>query len=206
MSSLHPILIKIWCNLGKPFKTDSLHEANEVKKTRMDGRNKTLLLTSVLLLMLSVVVGGVYMASAETDQDDAPGSNPPKFINSWRRGPFVGCLDERQRQELMETLSEMREDGATFDEIREYVQAYLGELGVECPRPELTDDQIEALQQLRGEIHEIREGGATPEEIREYLTQKAEELGVELPLKHHVKGFRGFGGAPDRGSLRRQES
>jgi len=31
MSSLHPILIKIWRNLGKPFKTDSLHEALEVK-------------------------------------------------------------------------------------------------------------------------------------------------------------------------------
>jgi len=72
------------------------------------------------------------MASADTDQDDAPGSNPPEIMNSWRRGPFVGCIDEEQRQELQETLDAMREEGATFDEIREYVQAYLEELGVEC--------------------------------------------------------------------------
>ena len=172
----------------------------------MNGRNKTLVLTSVLLLMLSVVAGGIYMASAETDLDDAPGSDPPKFMNGWRRGPFVGCLDEGQRQELKETLSEMREEGATFDEIREHVQAYLEELGVECQKPELSDEQIEALQQFREELQELREGGATPEEIKEHLNQKAEEFGVELPLKHHAKGFRGFGGAPNRKLLRCQES
>jgi len=172
----------------------------------LNERNKTIALTSMLLLMLSVVVGGIYMASADTDQDDAPGSNPPEFMNGWRRGPFVGRLDEGQRQELKETLSEMREEGVTFDEIRENVQAYLEELGVECQRPELTDEQHEALQQLREEIQELREGGATPEEIRGSLTQKLEEFGVELPLNHHAKGFRGFGGAPDRRALRHRES
>ena len=54
-------------------------------------------------------------------------------MSRWRRGPFVGCLDEDQRQELKETLDAMREEGATFDEIREYVQAYLEELGIELP-------------------------------------------------------------------------
>ena len=165
----------------------------------MNGRNKTLALTSVLLIMLSVVAGGVYMASAETDQNEAPSSNPPKSMNRWRRGPFVGCLDEGQRQELRETLEEMREEGATFDEIREYVQAYLKELGVECQRHELTNDQQEVLQQLREEIQELREGGATPEEIREYLDQKAEELGIEPPTRRQARCFGGFKGALGRG-------
>ena len=165
----------------------------------MNGRNKTLALTSVLLLMLSVVVGGVYMASAETDQDDAPGSNPPELMNSWRRGLFVGCLDEGQRQELKETLSARREEGATFDEIRKYVKDYLEGLGVECQRPELSDDQLEALQQLKEEIQELRESGATPEEIREYLDQKAEELGVEPPTRRQAGFFGGYKGALGRG-------
>jgi len=149
------------------------------------------------------------MASADTDQDDAPGSDPPEFMNRWRRGPFVGCLDEEQRQELKETLDAMREEGATFDEIREYVQAYLEELGIECQRPELpdelhqrpelTDEQLEAIRQLRDEVQELRDSGATPEEIKECLDQKAEELGIELPLRHHAMGLCGFRGALGRG-------
>lgn len=165
----------------------------------MNGRNKVIALTSVLLLTLSLVVGGAYVASADTDQDDAPSSNPPEFMNGWRRGPFVGCLEEEQRQELKETLDAMREEGATFDEIREYVQAYLEELGVECRRPELSDEQLDALQQLRDEIQELRNSGATPEEIKEYLDQKAEELGIELPPRRQARGFGGFKGAPGRG-------
>ncbi|HUV54640.1 MAG TPA: hypothetical protein VMW03_05500 [Candidatus Krumholzibacteriaceae bacterium] len=165
----------------------------------MKGRNKALALTSVLLLTLSLVVGGVYMTSADTDQDDAPSSDPPEIMNRWRRGPFVGCIDEEQRQELKETLDAMREEGATFDEIREYVQAYLEELGVECQRPELSDEQLDALQQLRDEIQMLRYSGATPEEIREYLDQKAEELGIELPLRRQARGFGGFKGASGRG-------
>jgi len=92
----------------------------------------------------------------------------------------------------------MREEGVTFDKTREYVQAYLKELGVECQRPELTDEQHKALQQLREEIQELMEGGAAPDEIREYLDHKTEEGVVELPLKHHATGIRGFRGAPDR--------
>lgn len=167
----------------------------------------------MLPLTLFLVVGGVYTASADTDQDDAPGSYPPEFVNRWRRGPFVGCLDEEQRQELKETLDAVREEGATFDEIREYVQAYLEELGIgfqmpELPqRPELTDEQLEALRRLRDEIQELRDSGATPEEIKEYLDQKAEELGIELPLRHHATGLCGFRGALGRGRgfFRRRE-
>jgi DNA-binding transcriptional MerR regulator len=175
----------------------------------LNERNKALALTSVLLLMLSLVVGGVYAASADTDQDDAPGSDPPEYMNRWRRGPFVGCLDEEQRQELKESVDAMREEGATFDEIREYVQAYLEELGIECQmpeqpdelhqRPELTDEQLEALRQLRDGIQELRDSGATPGEIKEYLDQKAEELGIELPLRHHATGSCGSRGALGRG-------
>lgn len=173
----------------------------------MNERNKTLALTSVLLLTLSLVVGDMHFASADTNKDDTPRPDPPEFVNRWRRGPFFGCLDEEQRQELKESLEALREEGATFDEIKEYVQAYLEELGVDCqrpgppdglPRPELTDDQLEVLQQLREKIQELRDGGATPEEIREYLDQKAKELGIEPPTRPQAGCFGGSKGAKGR--------
>ena len=120
------------------------------------GRTKTTALASVLLLALSLVGGGMYMVAAESDQDNATVSNHPMRMGGWRmRGLMLGCLDEEQRQELKGTVDAMREEGATHEEIKAYVQEYLEGLPVERQIPQLTDEQMEGLRQLRAEVQEL---------------------------------------------------
>ena len=120
------------------------------------GRTKTTALASVLLLALSLVGGGMCMVAAESDQDNATVSNHPTRMGGWRmRGLMLGCLDEEQRQELKGTVDAMREEGATREEIKAYVQEYLEGLPVERQIPQLTDEQMEGLRQLRAEVQEL---------------------------------------------------
>ncbi|MFH2110325.1 MAG: hypothetical protein ABIJ47_03575 [Candidatus Bathyarchaeota archaeon] len=147
----------------------------------MNGRTKAVALTSVLLIALSLAAGGLSMVAAETDQDDATASNPLNYVGGWRmRGPMLGCLDEEQRQELKETVDAMREEGASQEEIKEYVQAYLEELGVECRMPQLTDEQMEGLRQLRAQVQEL-------------IQRRLGELGIDRPLMGRGLGLGGRG-------------
>jgi len=97
------------------------------------------------------------------------------------RGQFLGCLDEEQRQELKETIGAKRDEGATQEEIRAYIQEYLEGLGVECKMTRLTDEQIEGLRQLRAEI-------------RELVQRRLGELGIDAPLMGRGLGFGRIGG------------
>jgi len=200
-SSLHPNLIKIWWNLEKPFKTNSRQVCLEVKKNQMNGRNKATALTSVLLLILSFVAGGLYLVAANSDQDDVTTSNPPSYMGGWSvRGPFFGCLDEAQRQELKEAIDAMMDEGATPEEIRAHVQGYLDQLGIECQKPtirttprisgqkyddkigferrmpQLSVEQLEGLEQLRAEIQEL-------------VKQRLEELDINMPFMSRGLSF-----------------
>jgi len=148
----------------------------------LNGRTKATALTSVLLLALSLVGGGLYVVAAESDQDNATVSNPPTFMGGWRmRGHFLGGLDEEQRQEFKETIDAMREEGATQEEIRAYIQEYLEGLGVECQMPQLTDEQVEGLRQLRVEIQEL-------------VQRRLGELCIDAPLMGRGLGFGHIGG------------
>jgi len=94
---------------------------------------------------------------------------------------MLGCLDEEQRQELKETIDTMREEGATQEEIRAYIQEYIEGLGVECQMLQLTDEQVEGLKQLRAEIQEL-------------VQRRLGELGIDAPLMGHGLGFGHIGG------------
>ncbi len=120
-----------------------------------------------------------------------------------RRPPFWGELSEEQRAELREMIDEMREDGATREDIREAVHAQLEEWGIELPEPgegrrtppfwdDLTEEQQEALREM---IDEMREDGATREDIREAVHAQLEEWGIEVPVGPGGAGG-GFGGRP----------
>jgi Spy/CpxP family protein refolding chaperone len=147
----------------------------------MNGRTKVVALTSVLLIALSFVGGSLYLAAAESNQDDAT-TDTPSVMGGWRmRGLMLGCLDEEQRQELKETIDTMREEGATQEEIRAYIQEYLEGLGVECQMPQLTDEQVEGLRQLRAEIQEL-------------VQRRLGELGIDAPLMGRGLGFGHIGG------------
>ncbi|MBN2336379.1 hypothetical protein JXL21_12535 [Candidatus Bathyarchaeota archaeon] len=162
----------------------------------MNKNRKALALTSVLLLTLTIAVGGLYLASADAGEDDATSSDPPQgWLRPRMGGRMMGSLDEELRTELMDTVQAMSDEGATREEIAEYVKSFLEENGVE-PCPQLSEEQLEAMQQLR-------------EDVEAYAEQRAEELGIELPPMGFFGGGRmgsshgprmGFGFRGQRGA------
>lgn len=156
----------------------------------MKTNKKTLALGMVLLLTLSAV-GGVYLVSAQPDE-----STPPEGKGR-REEHLIELIGEEAAQALIDTVEAMREAGSTREEIHEYVQGYLAELGVELPEPKGKGhhngwlvEQIgeEAAQALHDTVQAMREEGATHEEIREYVDSYLEELGVERPEPPMGKG------------------
>ena len=147
----------------------------------MNGRTKAVALASVLLIALSFVGGSLYLAAAKSNQDDAT-TDPPSVMGGWRmRGLMLGCLDEEQRQELKETIDAMRDEGATQEEIKAYIQEYLEGLGVEYKMPQLTDEQVEGLRQLRAEVQEL-------------IQRRLGELGIDRSFMGRGLGFGHMGG------------
>lgn len=156
----------------------------------MNKTQKTIALSAVLILAISLTIGGIILISAKTEQEDTYASDNPVFRH--KRGPrFMSMLSDEQRVELDEAIQAMREANVAEDEIREYIENFLEENGMEfeppmaAERPELSDEQFELLEQLR-------------EDVKSYAQQRAEELGLELP-----ENFFSFGrGGPLRGPMR----
>jgi hypothetical protein len=91
------------------------------------------------------------------------------------RGLF-GQHSEDQREEIHQLIGELRQQGASQDEIRAAVEGKLTEWGIELP--ELTQEQRQALHAV---IFELWSGGATREEIRSAAAEQFKELGIKLP-------------------------
>jgi DNA-binding transcriptional regulator YhcF (GntR family) len=124
------------------------------------------------------------------DQLEAWGIDPPER-RMGRRGPRPD-LTEGQKQELKQLRQELREAGASREEIREAIRDQLEEWGIEPPerrmgrrgpRLDLTEEQKQELKQLR---QELREAGASREEIREAIRDQLEAWGIEPP--QHSRG------------------
>ncbi|MCW4013696.1 MAG: hypothetical protein NWF07_11980 [Candidatus Bathyarchaeota archaeon] len=154
----------------------------------MNTTQKTIALSAVLILTLSMTLGGIALVSAETDENVDATETP---VQRHHRGhDLLSLLNDEQRAELDETIQTMRDMNATHQEIREYIEGFLTENGVEFEppeapaRPEYTDEQLELFQQLR-------------EEVESYARQRAEELGLELPENGFMFGPRHHG--PMRG-------
>ncbi len=116
------------------------------------------------------------------------GIEPPEHGGPGREmghgGHFLrGILDqlnEEQREEIHQLISELRQQGASHDEIRAAVEGKLSEWGIELPDPppELTQEQRQALHAV---IFELWTGGATREELRSAVAQQLEVFGIEMP-------------------------
>ncbi|MCD6335212.1 MAG: hypothetical protein J7M27_07770, partial [Candidatus Latescibacteria bacterium] len=104
-------------------------------------------------------------------------------------------LTEEQQTALHDKVTEMREAGATREEIQKARREMLEGYGVELPertgehpglrRPglrglcaDLTEDQ---RAEIRAKVTEMKEAGAEREEIREAVGAMLEGYGVELP-------------------------
>jgi DNA-binding transcriptional regulator YhcF (GntR family) len=104
---------------------------------------------------------------------------------------FGDSLTEEQREAIHDMVVEMREAGASRQEIREAVAEMLRRYGVEVPErglphrgpghrfgASLTEEQREAIHDM---VVEMREAGASREEIREAVAEMLRRYGVEPP-------------------------
>ena len=132
---------------------------------------------------------------------------------------FWADLTDEQRGLIQAKISEMKDQGATWEEIHEAITEMLEEFGIELHEhwggphgslgihlgplwEDLTKEQREAI---RNTITEMQEQGATREEIHEAVTELLEGFGIELPENWgkgppHSPGF-GPGPAPFLGDL-----
>lgn len=141
-------------------------------------KKKVLVITSVVLLALSFVAGGLYLTYADIEEGEESGLPFSKFMGDWRmRGRFFNCLEEEQAQELREMVEGMKADDADPVDIKAAVQEYLEDHDIECDRPELSETQIQGLEQLRAEIQEL-------------VKQRISELDIEFPEMDHGFGLR----------------
>jgi DNA-binding transcriptional regulator YhcF (GntR family) len=126
---------------------------------------------------------------------------------------FMQQLTEEQRDAVKEKVKELREAGASREEIHKEVSTLLKEFGVELPenfkglpghRPgrnknrlmrftkELTEEQRE---NLREKIESLREQGADRQEIRDTIEETLKSYGVEVPDNFHFRHGKRFGRA-----------
>jgi len=140
---------------------------------KMD-KSKALILASMLVMV--TVLGGILLPAYSIDDKEAlkVGTQVP---------PWMQDLTEDQKEDVRALVEEMKEDGASKEEIREAVKAKLEQLGIEVPEfkgprgkqwmGDLTEDQIAEIRELK---EEMKEDGASKEEIREAVLKLLEEL------------------------------
>jgi hypothetical protein len=155
------------------------------------------IMVGVLALFLFVSVQMGIPASALA-QGHPGGPHGPGFLNG---------LTQEQREAVHDRIAEMRDQGATREDIHTAVAGMLEAYGVDVPerwsRPrgfghgpggfwvDLTQEQRQAIQD---KMEEMREQGATREEIHTVITEMLEGYGIELPEKGFGwHGPRGFG-------------
>ena len=105
-------------------------------------------------------------------------------------------LTEAQKEEIKQAIGDMKEAGASKEEIKTEIIAKLERWGLEVPEclplpqrnrrlgqqslGELTEDQREEIKQI---INDMREDDASREEIKEAIDSKLGEFGIEVPEK-----------------------
>ncbi len=120
------------------------------------------------------------------------------------KGDLCADLTDEQRQQIKDTVAEMKEAGATRDEINAAVKELLEEFGVEVPDDkkkgrgkgdlfaDLTDEQRQQIEEQRQQIAEMKEAGATRDEIKVAVEELLKGFGIEVPDdRKDAKGKRG---------------
>ncbi|MBN1782087.1 T9SS type A sorting domain-containing protein [bacterium] len=130
---------------------------------------------------------------AVNDQLEAWGIEPrgPREGRGQRHPLLHGQLNDEQRTALQTLMDNMREKGATREEIHEAVRNQLDAWGIEPRGPRegrgqrhhlyydlLNEEQRTALESM---MDDMREKGATREEIHEAVRSQLDAWGIELP-------------------------
>jgi len=122
------------------------------------------------------------------------GNGPGRMNGPHRpgRGPICGELTEEQREILHETISSMREEGSSREEIREAIKQLFEDWGIDMPerpaRPQrpfrgwfnenLSEEQKAELKEL---AESLKEQNATRQEIHQAVIEQLKEWGFEPP-------------------------
>jgi hypothetical protein len=142
-------------------------------------------LTLVLILVLAVAMLGTALTYAGGGDTRRSGQHQGRGLN------LCADLTDEQQTALREKVTEMKEDGATREEIHTTVGEMLHGFGVELPedwdqRPRRGDGPFANLSdEQRNEIHQMvmdmKEAGASRAEIHEIVGTMLHGFGVELP-------------------------
>jgi len=115
---------------------------------------------------------------------------------------ILSQLTEEQRETIHTTISEMRENGATYEKIYDALTELVEGFGIDLPEhwgkghpgghnnkfwSKLTDEQRQIVHE---KIAEMREADATLEEIRDTVAELLKSFSIELP-ENWSKGFPG---------------
>ncbi|TET83644.1 T9SS type A sorting domain-containing protein, partial [candidate division TA06 bacterium] len=141
------------------------------------------LLRIIVILTLTMFVGVLVSVAAPASEQD-------------RGRGFLSCLTEEQRETVEEKIKEMRNQGASREEIRGAVGEMLKGYGIDSPERRgigragkrflscLTEEQRETVEE---KIKEMRNQGASREEIRAAVGKMLKGYGIERP-ERRVQG------------------
>ncbi len=150
-------------------------------------------LMGILVLFALLIVGPAGNVLGQNQ--NAPGDRGHFRMGLWP------SLTQEQRQAVRSTITQMREQGSSREEIHAAVGEMLKAYGIEVPEHwgkgfsggprrffgRLTDEQREAVQE---KVKQMRDQGASPEEIHAAVAQMLKGYGIDLP-EHWGKGFQG---------------
>ncbi len=151
------------------------------------------LIGSLLIIILLTIIGAVLVTAETSDttldeenvdaetNDETEDNNPTTFGDRrymCRQRPFFFNLTEEQREEIDKIVANLKEEGASREEIAEAIFAKLDEFGIPDKRLdneiECTEKKLEILYREK----ELREEGYSWDEIKDIIQ---EEFDLELP-------------------------
>ena len=129
-------------------------------------------------------------------------SEPPQMRFGNMIGPYASELTDEQQTELEELLTSLREQNASFDEIRTAIQEKLDEFGVLDTQLDNEIAQTEQRLTILTRQKELRNEGYSWDEINtiiedEFDLQNTSGIGQDMMFEHGFKcgpcgGSRGF--------------
>jgi DNA-binding transcriptional regulator YhcF (GntR family) len=151
--------------------------------------HKALMLMSMIII--GIVIGSVFhltYISGEENNDNFQ-TNPTNQMRLRLRNPLcVKNLTDAQEQEIQQLIQDMKDSGASREDVMNAVKSKLAEWGIEpCERHELrnqpwtlnlTDSQRREILQL---VQEMKEAGSSQQEIRKTVDAKLEQWGIKIP-------------------------
>ncbi|NOZ62135.1 MAG: T9SS type A sorting domain-containing protein [Calditrichaeota bacterium] len=179
---------------------------------------------TIFIITLAISLLTVFVLNSQVMAQKPHNRGGQENMFAGDRGGFWSQLTDEQKEQVQARIQELRQQGATREEIHEAVKAMLNEFGIQVPENppqrrqgpglrgnspylfELNEEQMAELRQL---VQDLRQQGATRQEIREAANALVQSWGVDVPEKPG-KGFRrghkpGMGFFADLTSEQRQE-